>query len=423
MQTHRHWMIGSMLILGCLAALWSGCAPAPASLAPQPSPSATLALNLPKATPLPETMDCVLVSVEPTPTPSGELPLFPPPTAQDWTLGPENALLTFLEYTDLQAPASPALNDSLARLQERYPDMVRRVFRHFPLPTNDKSMLAGAAAEAAGTQGKFWEMMRLLLTRQDEWTALPEAEFRAWLEDRAKDLSLDVPAFLTALDDPAVRQKLQQAQEEGFRLGIPTMPFVLINQRIYQGPRDYRSLETLLLLENLKSRQFRQCPPFIIDPTRTYVAVLETTQGEVRIQLFADQAPQTVNNFVFLARQGWYDGVIFHRVLPGYIAQSGDPSGSGFGTPGYAFADEINALRFDQPGRVAMANAGPNSNGSQFFIAYTALPDLDGQYPIFGQVISGLDALERLTPRDPASPADLPEGDRILRVRIVEAAP
>ncbi|WP_322507158.1 peptidylprolyl isomerase, partial [Anaerolinea sp.] len=383
----------------------------------------TLVLNIPKATPLPKTMDCVLVSVEPTPTPSSEPPLFPPPSAQDWTQGPENAVLTFIEYTDLQAPASLALDWALTRLRERYPEKVRRVFRHFPLPTNDKSLLAGAAAEAAGAQGKFWEMTHLLLERQEEWTPLPEAEFRAWLEARAADLALDVPTFLSALDDPAIRLSLQQAQEEGFRLGIPTMPFVLVNQRMYQGPRDYRSLETLLLLEDLKSRQFRQCPPFVIDPARTYVAVLETTQGELRIQLFADQAPQTVNNFVFLARQGWYDGVLFHRVLPGYIAQSGDPSGSGFGTPGYAFADELNALRFDQPGRVAMANAGPNSNGSQFFIAYTALPDLDGQYPIFGQVIEGLEVLNRLTPRDPSSPADLPEGDRILRVRILEAAP
>jgi len=423
MQPHRHGIILSLLSLGFLAVLWSGCAPAPSSLSPQPSPSATMSLNIPKAPPLPETMDCLLVSVEPTPTPSSEPPLFPPPSAQDWTLGPENALLTFVEYTDLQAPASPALNGSLTRLQNRYPDKVRRVFRHFPLPANDKSMLAGAAAEAAGAQGRFWEMTLLLLERQDEWTALPEADFRTWLETQAARLALDKPAFLTALDDPAVRQKLQQAQEEGFRLGIPTMPFVLINQRIYQGPRDYRSLETLLLLENLKSRQFRQCPPFIINPAHTYVAVLETTRGELHIQLFADQAPQTVNNFVFLARQGWYDGVIFHRVLPSYIAQSGDPSGSGFGNPGYAFADEINPLRFDQPGRVAMANAGPDSNGSQFFITYTALPDLDGQYPIFGQVISGLDVLQRLTPRDPASSADLPEGDRILRVTILESAP
>lgn len=422
MKLRWQWMMLA-LCLSSLAMLAGGCSPASALLSPQPSPSATIALNTPKATPLPESMDCVLVSVEATPTPSSEPPLFPPPSAQDWTQGPQNAVLTFIEYTDLQAPASLALDWSLTRLRERYPEKVRRVFRHFPLPANDKSLLAGAAAEAAGAQGKFWEMAHLLLERQEEWTSLPEAEFRAWLEARAAELALDVPTFLSALDDPAVHRSLQQAQEEGFRLGIPTMPFVLVNQRIYQGPRDYRSLETLLLLEDLKSRQFRQCPPFVIDPAHTYVAVLETTQGELRIQLFADQAPQTVNNFVFLARQGWYDGVLFHRVLPGYIAQSGDPSGSGFGTPGYAFADELNALRFDQPGRVAMANAGANSNGSQFFIAYTALPDLDGQYPIFGQVIEGLEVLKRLTPRDPSSPEDLPEGDRILRVRILETAP
>ena len=136
--------------------------------------------------------------------------------------------------------------------------------------------------------------------------------------------------------------------------------------------------------------------------------------------MLPEQAPLAVNNFVFLARQGWYDGVTFHRVIPGYIAQSGDPSGSGFGTPGYAFPDDLNNLRFDQPGLLAMASPGPDSNGSQFFITYQANAELNGRYVIFGKVIQGLDVLSRLTPRDPSSSADLPPGDVIQTVTIEE---
>lgn len=122
------------------------------------------------------------------------------------------------------------------------------------------------------------------------------------------------------------------------------------------------------------------------------------------IQLFPDKAPLAVNSFLFLARQGWYDGVTFHRVLIGFAAQAGDPSGTGKGNPGYFFFnDEINDLKFDKPGMVGVANSGPNTNGSQFFITFAPEPHLDGGYTIFGQVISGLDVAEQLTLPRPRS--------------------
>ena len=167
------------------------------------------------------------------------------------------------------------------------------------------------------------------------------------------------------------------------------MPWLLINGSIYQGPRDYRSLENLVGLLLLEKKQFTECPAFIIDPQKQYFARLETAKGEIILQLLPQQAPLAVDNFVFLARQGWYDGVTFHRVIPGYIAQSGDPSGSGFGTPGYAFPDDLNNLRFDQPGMLAMASPGPDSNGSQFFITYQANALLDGGLLAFGDIDLG----------------------------------
>jgi len=161
-------------------------------------------------------------------------------------------------------------------------------------------------------------------------------------------------------------------------------------------------------------------PAMTIDPAKQYEAVLQTEKGPIRIQLYADKAPKTVNNFVFLARQGYYDNVTFHRVIPGFMAQTGDPTGTGSGGPGYQFEDEFSPdLKHDSEGIVSMANSGPNTNGSQFFITYAATPHLDNVHTVFGKVIEGMDAAKALSPRDPSDPNAAP-GDRILSVEIVE---
>lgn len=168
------------------------------------------------------------------------------------------------------------------------------------------------------------------------------------------------------------------------------------------------------------AQTFVECPPQVIDLDKQYRATIFTEKGNIVIQLYPEVAPFTVNNFVFLAQQGWYDNNTFHRVLPGFIAQAGDPSGLGWGGPGYVFSDEISLMSFDGPGVVAMANSGPSTNGSQFFIADKELPQLDGAYAIFGQVIEGMDVVRALTPRDPGTGAELPAGDVIQTIRIEE---
>jgi cyclophilin family peptidyl-prolyl cis-trans isomerase len=136
--------------------------------------------------------------------------------------------------------------------------------------------------------------------------------------------------------------------------------------------------------------------------------------------LFADKTPKTVNNFVFLARQGFYEGVIFHRVIANFMAQGGDPTGSGSGGPGYKFADEFHpSLKHDKQGVLSMANAGPNTNGSQFFITHVPTPHLDNRHSVFGQVIEGLDVLMAIKPRNPQAPEY--EGVKIISVEIVES--
>ncbi|HEX6383623.1 MAG TPA: peptidylprolyl isomerase [Anaerolineae bacterium] len=142
---------------------------------------------------------------------------------------------------------------------------------------------------------------------------------------------------------------------------------------------------------------------------------------EFVIELLPQSAPQTVNNFIFLAREGWFDGVTFHRVLPGFVAQTGDPTGTGIGGPGYTIPNEIDPdLSHDEPGIVAMANAGPDTNGSQWYITLADVQQLDGSYTIFGRVIKGMDVVQGLTPRDPAQNPTAPPGDKIVSITIEE---
>ena len=171
-----------------------------------------------------------------------------------------------------------------------------------------------------------------------------------------------------------------------------------------------------------KSLRWDEPPAMQIDLSRQYFAELETEKGTVRIQLFADKARQTVNNFVFLARQGFYDDITFHRVMPGFMAQTGDPTGAGGGGPGYNIPDEFTPdLRHDQAGTVSMANKGnPGTGGSQFFITYGPTPHLDDLHTIFGRVVEGMNVVEQLSERRPSESANLPPGDRLLSVKIEE---
>ena len=169
-------------------------------------------------------------------------------------------------------------------------------------------------------------------------------------------------------------------------------------------------------------KQWDKPPEMVIDPTKTYVAILKTEKGDIKVRLFADKAPKTVNNFVFLARQGYYDNTTFHRVLKDFMAQGGDPTGTGGGGPGYRFEDEIDpTLKFDDGGYLAMANAGPNTNGSQFFITFVPTPWLNGNHTIFGKVVEGMDVVTSLTLRDPAENPNF-RGD-LLKTVIIEESP
>ena len=168
------------------------------------------------------------------------------------------------------------------------------------------------------------------------------------------------------------------------------------------------------------AKKYTSAPPMQIDKTKQYTATVKMANGgEFAIQLYPDKAPITVNSFVFLARQGFFDGVTFHRVLEGFMAQGGDPTGTGGGGPGYQFVNEDSDLKFDKPGVLAMANAGRDTNGSQFFITFGPTPNLNGGYTIFGEVTSGMDVVNGIKRRNPDQNPNYP-GDAIESITITE---
>ncbi|MBN2333698.1 MAG: peptidylprolyl isomerase [Deltaproteobacteria bacterium] len=158
-------------------------------------------------------------------------------------------------------------------------------------------------------------------------------------------------------------------------------------------------------------KQWDTPPAMQIEPTKTYRATLATIKGVITLDLYPEYAPKTVNNFVFLAREGYYDGVTFHRVINDFMIQGGDPTGTGMGGPGYSFADEFTGNPLTHEAKViSMANAGPNTNGSQFFITHSPQPHLDGRHTVFGKVISGQEVVDAIT-----------QGDDITSMTISEA--
>jgi cyclophilin family peptidyl-prolyl cis-trans isomerase len=165
--------------------------------------------------------------------------------------------------------------------------------------------------------------------------------------------------------------------------------------------------------------KFDTAPSMGIETSKAYTARIETDQGEILCQLHADKVPNTVNNFIFLAREGFYDNVTFHRVIKDFMAQTGDPTGTGSGGPGYTFSDEFHPdLRHDAAGILSMANAGPNTNGSQFFLTHVATPWLDNKHSVFGKITEGMDVLNSIAERDPGESGA--PATRINRIEIVE---
>lgn len=405
----------SILLALLLGACSSGAATPTATAFP------TLVIPTVPSTPSFE-QSCRSLNLNPTPGPDSAS-LFPAVTDADHVRGTSgDDVVELMVYGDYQGAGEAAFAKVLDRLLTAFPDQLKVIFRAYPqVKLHANTVLATKAAEAADLQGKYWEMNNLLLARQQEWADLDSDAFRTWLQEQASSIGLDADRFAADLDGAEVEKRLSEILGYTLEVQLPGTPILLLNGQLYQGMYDYASLDSSIRLILLGKRQFTSCPPWVIDPEKEYIATLHTEKGDVVIQLYPDKAPYTVNNFVFLAQQGWYRDITFHRVLEGFVAQTGDPSGTGLGGPGYFIINEIDpSLKFDREGVVGMANAGPNTNGSQFFITFGPAAHLDGKYTIFGQVIQGMEVLRQLKLRDPQPGKWLPPGDKLLDVTIEE---
>ncbi len=401
-----------IIILPILVAILVACSPATATDNPLSLATPTQGLAA-----TPAAMPCTLLHFPVTP----EAALGDAFEGAGHVSGPADAPVTIIAFSDYQCLPCAFLAASLRQIRLAHPNDVRVIYINSPQSIRDKDNLALQAVEAADLRGKFWEMHDLLFEKQPEWIALAPEDFESWAATQAAGLGMDATRFRSDFEGQVVADRLQRAVQsaEGQLMGPPLL---FVNSTSpYTGLADFASLDTVVRLDALTASQFSACPPGSINPLKQYIVTLHTAKGDVVLQLYPEKTPQAVNNFVFLARSGWYNGITFYRVLPGNRVMTGDPSGTGLGNPGYLFETEIAAgLRFDQPGMVAMDNDGPDTNGSRFFITTGPAAIWNGQYTIIGQVLSGLDILSALTARDPQPGIVLPPGDELIRVTIEE---
>lgn len=422
-QSRSIFLLLTFLMLTVLAACASTVSVNPTVTS---SPTAT-AVPIPTDSPLQELFpgefsECVLtgtseIDTEPYPIPD--------PFTPDHILGEqESPEVILIVYTDLQCPYCAAFHPVLLQLLAEYPNQLQVIFRHLPLfMVHDKAFIAAQALEAVALQNEeaYFTLQTELFSAQEAWAELTPDEFSAYLRDILAEYDIDAEQFDQDMMNEEYNQNIFAELDNNIPAGITSTPYIFLNGQPYTAlTRDLPTLRTVIELELLSNRQFDTCPPRTIKEGEEYIATLHTSQGDIVIKLYTEQAPLAVNNFIYLSQQGWYDENPFYSVIPEKFALSGDPSGSSLGTPGYTFRTETDpALTFDRAGVVAMNNAGsPNSNGSQFFITFGPQLELNGKFTIFGQVIEGLDVLNVLAERDAAQDATNQYFDQIHSVTI-----
>ena len=355
-----------------------------------------------------------------------EYPVFPYPelTDEDWSMGPEDALVTIISYSDFQCPYCSQMDPILMELYETHPGEARIAFRHFPLSYHELAFNGAVAAEYVGDQlgdEAFFEFIGTVFANQSVWNALSLEDFNDYLLDLVRtDFDLEPADFDAILANETYIANVNNDYSNGTSFVTGT-PFVLLNgiPLMYIPAESFE--DAWDFAANFADTQYTECPEPTIDREKQYFAEVETSKGTFTMELYPDSAPTTVNSFIFLAENGYFDGTIFHRVIPGFVAQTGDPTGSGIFGPGYEFGNEIDpTLNYNTRGIVGMANSGADTNGSQFFITYSAQPALDGGYTIFGYVVEGMDVVESLQAIDPNNFDASIEPDQILSITITE---
>lgn len=285
----------------------------------------------------------------------------------DWIFGPDDAIMTITEYADFQCKYCSEAGPDLFTFQREHPDEVRIVFRHYPLDEHTKALPAAYMAEAAGKQGKFFEMAEFLMDNRDTWVDIDDSKFFEWVIDNA-DFIDDIDQFTQDYADEAMHTRIQNEKQKAFESGyISATPTYFLNMNSYRNNFNKYNLNEWLKVLRLKDRVFTECPSFEIDTDKDYKAVIETTQGTVEVELYDDQAPLAVSNFIFLAENGWFTDMPMTAVIDGFAVQFGDPSATGMMNAGYTFKVEKPEVEY-QNGYLAMLSSDEVKNSSSMII-------------------------------------------------------
>ena len=360
---------------------------------------------------------------------------YPGPAGTRWfpALGAEDAPVTVMEFSEIFCGHCRAFNTDNQEgiLQDYVATGKVRYVGHMMAFNRAESQEYLGAAMCAAEQGRYFAYEHAV------FAGIGAGKFD--LAASAQEIDLNMAQFSACKAGGRYADAALDASMAAYQRGVTATPAFFVNGQQVLGndpatlrrlieealnggaPTEFTEQGAITMPKNPADRNnmYTTPPAMVIDPAKQYVATIETEKGDIVAELYADKVPNTVNNFVFLAREGFFDNTTFHRVIPDFMAQAGDPAGTGRGGPGYRFADEFDAtLRHDGPGVLSMANAGANTNGSQFFITFVETSWLDGRHAVFGKVIEGLDVLLSISIRDPQT-ATAP-GDLIKTIRIEE---
>lgn len=347
-----------------------------------------------------EKMECNLTSVIADPAVKEAIPAF---TNEDYVLGRKNETMTIVVYADFRCGYSARAVLDLINLQARHPEDIRLVFRLFPRQDHVVSLMCGYALGASARQNITFKTIRALFKHYADLLSInDETGMTAFLNQtllpELKSDNFDAAKWQQDFSDPVIRERVGNLRSEGLQTGYITgTPVIFVNNTLYTGRRDASALENLYWTIKAQSIQFDSCPDFVTEPGIRYSAVLNTTKGDVEIELFPNEAPLAVNSFVFLAKNGWYDGSPFFRTgKEGFVLQSGDPAAGGSADAGYSYQFEATQIIPNQPGMVGMVKNAGEQNDSRFFITC----DLNDYYrqrftslaPYLGDSLSDADA-------------------------------
>lgn len=364
--------------------------------------------------------ECTLTTSAPTEEEKALVASLDPISENDHVFGNPEAKLSVLVYGDLSCPACQQAYLVLEDVVKTFPSDVNLVYRHLPLTSlHPMAMIAAAATEAAAKQGKYFELVKYLYEHQNEWSGLTsEAEFVEWVTSKLVYLDINPDVFAEDVKDQSVYDAIYNETQAHYAEGLTFTPLMVMGGKVFSG---YQDLLNLISVQSYNG--YTSCPEWVIVDGVDYGAVIKTSFGDVVVDLLEDQAPLAVNNFVFLAKAGYYNNTYFHRVVESAIAQAGDPSNSSYLGPGFTFPDEnLASSDYAQPGMVGLANAGnANTNGSQFFITLKPYEGLTGRYTLFGTTDqAGLDILALLTPFVSTWGQTPPAENAILTITITE---